>query len=332
MATPHQPHQPNQIPIKIAARKLPVKRKVPDGPTPSNSNPNPISDLNLYLPSRPKLEEPLAAPAAAALSYSSDDADDLNNKPPPFKFHRIWPESDEIRFLQGLLDSAADGLVFPRDLNVFYDRFSQTMPQPYTRSQLSEKLRRLRKKFRVVSARLSRGLDASLLTPHDRSLLHISKQLWHPAFAASSPFSPSTYQRKPPSSSRVNFRVSDGSPAPPLSAAADPNSQNSPSPPLNGNDDGFNVEDDFLSTPCSGGGSRGMRKGMAKTVMDVFDQSLNETRMTLVHSGLLFPDGVANTERGKAGDLEKKWREQRVRELDVLARRLRLVLEHAVRE
>ncbi|KAJ6798019.1 Uncharacterized protein M6B38_215375 [Iris pallida] len=39
------------------------------------------------------------------------------------------------------------------------------MPQPYTRSQLSEKLRRLRKKYRTVSARVARGLDPSRLAP-----------------------------------------------------------------------------------------------------------------------------------------------------------------------
>ncbi|OIT18701.1 PREDICTED: uncharacterized protein LOC109222415 [Nicotiana attenuata] len=107
-------------------------------------------------------------------------------KLPPFKFHRIWTEPDEIRFLQGLLDDGS--LLFPRDLNIFYTRFSNTMLQPYTKSQLSEKLRRLRKKFRVISSRLSKGLDMSLLSPHDRALYDLSRQLWHPDFAHTSPF------------------------------------------------------------------------------------------------------------------------------------------------
>ncbi|KAL1566783.1 hypothetical protein AAHA92_02349 [Salvia divinorum] len=108
---------------------------------------------------------------------------------PPFKFHRIWTESDEIRFLQGLLDCSSHNLAFPRDLGIFYTRFSHTMSQPYTKSQLSEKLRRLRKKFRVISTRLSKGMDRSQLSLHDRALHDLSKRLWHPEFAAISPFS-----------------------------------------------------------------------------------------------------------------------------------------------
>ncbi|KAF7833599.1 uncharacterized protein G2W53_015932 [Senna tora] len=83
--------------------------------------------------------------------------------PPHFKSHRIWTEPDEIRFLRGLLDSASDSLVLPRDLPIFYERFSRTVSQPYTKSQLSEKLRHLRKKFCLVSSRLAnRGFSGEL--------------------------------------------------------------------------------------------------------------------------------------------------------------------------
>lgn len=106
-----------------------------------------------------------------------DFTDPVNINPPPFKFHRIWTEPDEIRFLQGLLDSASLGLIFPRDLPIFYERFSNTMSQPYSKYQLSEKLRRLRKKFRVTSARISRGLNVTHLNFHDRNLFELSMKL-----------------------------------------------------------------------------------------------------------------------------------------------------------
>ncbi|PIN23671.1 hypothetical protein CDL12_03602 [Handroanthus impetiginosus] len=142
--------QPNNKP---SASKLPVKRKTPDPDPPLDPNRDPIE-----------------------------------GRAPPFKFHRIWTEPDEIRFLQGLLDCSSQNLAFPRDLGIFYARFSNTMSQPYTKSQLSEKLRRLRKKFRVISSRLSKGLDRSQLSLHDRALYDLSKQLWHPDYAATSPF------------------------------------------------------------------------------------------------------------------------------------------------
>lgn len=144
-----QPHN-----NKPSASKLPIKRKTPDPNHEHDPNPDPIGAGT-----------------------------------PPFKFHRIWTEPDEIRFLQGLLDCSLQNLTFPRDLGIFYARFSDTMSQPYTKSQLSEKLRRLRKKFRVISTRLSKGMDRSQLSLHDRALYDLSKRLWHPEFAATSPFS-----------------------------------------------------------------------------------------------------------------------------------------------
>ncbi|GMY24696.1 probable transcription factor At5g28040 [Fagus crenata] len=151
--TPQEPQPP--LSIKSSPRKLPIKRKTHPDSSSSNPNPNFLS---------PKLEQNDAV------------------KSPPFKFHRIWSEPDEIRFLQGLRDCVSQGLSFPKDLHVFFDRFSNTMSQPYTKSQLSEKLRRLRKKFRVISSRLSRGLSPSMLSPHDRALYHLSKALWSPQF------------------------------------------------------------------------------------------------------------------------------------------------------
>ncbi|PKA64871.1 hypothetical protein AXF42_Ash011473 [Apostasia shenzhenica] len=191
--------------IKSAARKLPIKRRTPaqsllqpqplsspNIPTPHpNPNPNPNPKPN---PNHTVLSDP------PAYSSFDDDPDAENDeeadadggrggtKQPPFKFHRIWSESDEIRFLQGLLGCWSQGLVFPRDLNMFYDRFTESMPQPYTRSQLSEKLRRLRKKYRVMAGRVERGHNASRLSQHDRDLLHLCTRLWDPSYSSTSPF------------------------------------------------------------------------------------------------------------------------------------------------
>ncbi|XP_068664020.1 uncharacterized protein [Aristolochia californica] len=287
---------PLTVPIKTAARKLPVKRKLPD------------SDAPMQIP---KVEPPLASGADEDDDLLLDDEPlDLEDdvKPPPFKFHRIWPEIDERRFLQCLLDSAADGLVFPRDLTLFYDRFSQSMPQPYTKTQLSEKLRRLRKKFRVLSARLSRGLDSSLLTPHDRALFHLSKQLWHPSFAVTSPFAASIKKKNP----KVRVRASCSPPAAqpssspqPLDSGGNPDSDLAPQ-------EEDEEEEEPLTRSC------GLGRCTAKAVLDVFDSSLKDIRTVLIRQGLLFPGHVSGS-----GDLTQRWREQRVAELDVLARRLR---------
>ncbi|XP_059623133.1 probable transcription factor At5g28040 [Cornus florida] len=324
-----------------SARKLPIKRKNPD-----NSNPNPSFHPTLV----PKLE--------STTEYTADDdrdGDDVGGgdpNPPPFKFHRIWTEPDEIRFLQGLLDCSSDGLSFPRDLNVFYARFSGTMSQPYTKSQLSEKLRRLRKKFRVISSRLARGLDKSALSSHDRSLFELSKRLWDPEFLSSSPFGANN---KPKKSNLVGVKVSF---SPTLHSTSildhsvlnyvDDDIDDHVCAGFDGNvdvvdggvklsdvniefDDGVQEEEFPVPICCD---DVGIGKIAGKTVLDVFDHSLKEVRMEFVRQRLLYPDNgstkAGSSKEGKVENFENRWREQRVAELDVLAHRLRLVLENSL--
>ncbi|XP_052196773.1 probable transcription factor At5g28040 [Diospyros lotus] len=300
--------QPHLLPIKPSASKLPIKRKTPDFTTPC-----------------------------------PDDAADRN---PPFKFHRIWTEPDEIRFLEGLLNCSSEGFSFPHDLNLFYARFSDTMSQPYTKSQLSEKLRRLRKKFRVVSSRLARGVDAALLSPHDRALFELSKQLWHPEYSSSSPFGDS-FKKSNLVGVKVSFSPTLPSPSIPV-----PNQPMMALTPHHDNEDGgFHINDEVklseVNVEFDGGlrdrqfsvsayenftgGSRGLGQVAAKTAMNVFDESLKEVSAALVRQGILYLEqGSSQAGSSKVKDFEKRWREQRAAELDVLARRLRLVLEHSI--
>ncbi|XP_027073921.1 probable transcription factor At5g28040 [Coffea eugenioides] len=311
-------------PIKASASKLPIKRKTPDPNPSSHSNPDPD----------PKYSSPVP---------------DGDPRPPPFKFHRIWTEPDEIRFLQGLLHCASDNLSFPRDLNIFYARFSDTMSQPYTKSQLSEKLRRLRKKFRVISSRISKGLDQSFLSPHDRALFEISKRLWHPDYADTSPFG-GVSGGKATKSDLVGVEVSF---LPEILSGLDPNEvenfelkwekSDNVVEGVDFGDMGFdgevklsevNVEfekeeEEADEMGWRNGGEMGAEEvAVAKAVIDAFDKSLEEVRMGVVKDG-----GSLNgceQEEGKRWDFDRRWKEQRVAELDVLTRRMRLVFEQSL--
>lgn len=61
---------------------------------------------------------------------------------------------------------------------------------------------------------------------------------------------------------------------------------------------------------------------VAKSVLNVFDECLKEVQMVLARENLRYSDDFK--------DFDSRWREQRVAEMDVLARRLRLVLENTV--
>ncbi|CAL9081906.1 unnamed protein product [Musa textilis] len=366
--------------------KLPVKRKKTpqphsqEQPQPHLSSPDP---LLVPAPSSSSSDPPLAADQGFDEDDDYDDGDDDYGAAaaagsaapidvraggasaaaaPPFRFQRVWSESDEIRFLQGLLGCWSQGLVFPRDLNLFFDRFSESMPQPYTRSQLSEKLRRLRKKFRVMSARIARGQDPARLAPHDRDVLHLCTRLWHPSYAASSPFSApdalapgsgGNKRRRPnPRAPTGQARPDNPPPFPappaPIAALTPPppdekvacigagTSANALHPALENDEKEVKVEKE--EKPPSGVGRGEAAPGidaprhlLAKTILDVFDACLKEFKVTVAGQGLVCPGGSASSGAAARSDLEQRWREQRVTELDVLGRRLRLVLEKTIR-
>ncbi|KAG6659939.1 probable transcription factor At3g04930 [Carya illinoinensis] len=326
--TTPQSQDPSPISIKSSPRKLPIKRKIPD----SFSNPT----LNLhFVPT--KLESTL-------------DENHVDAKPPPFKFHRLWTEPNEIRFLRGLRDCAPQGLSFPRDLHVFYDRFSNTMSQPYSKSKLSKKLRRLQKKFRILSSRLARGLNSSMLSPHDRALYELAEKLWSPEFSSTSPFGNNSSgfgskEKEEKNKSENNLIGIKASFLPTLPTFCSHSNQNvHVNEFANVDDENHNLDGDgnshhgqanvgyceevIFGHQSSSLGSGGIGRVAAETVLDVFDRCLKEIRTVLVRQGFLYPDGNKSS---KVPDFDTRWQQQRVVELDILARCLRLVLDNSLR-
>ncbi|XP_073303366.1 probable transcription factor At5g28040 [Primulina huaijiensis] len=294
---------------------------------------------------------------------------------PPFKFHRIWTEPDEIRFLHDLVDCSSNNLAFPRDLGIFYSRFSNTMSLPYTKSQISEKLRRFRKKYRVISTRLSKGLDQSQLSLHDRALYDLSKQLWHPDFAAISPFNGSRDVSLNNSSinknddgmvkksNLVGVRVDSSPNLPVISPSIDDQyfdvnlglacfddenvdedkrgdaflcSENGEEVKLSEVNVKFEGEDAAMDNNgmphCRKVGlghvnfdrEDTLGEVVMKVVLNVFDECCNDLR-TMFLAG-----GSGEVRNMSYQSLPSRWQKQRIAELDVLGRRLRLVLEHSL--
>ncbi|KMZ74108.1 DNA-binding storekeeper protein-related transcriptional regulator [Zostera marina] len=358
----HEPH----LHIKSAARKLPIKRNPNHNNNPNNHHPNHTPSAAAFSiivdDGDGGIDQDVVYEEGDEEECYEDDFNSMavtvfgggggggggvqlqNSLPAPFKFHRIWSELDEMRFLQGLLACGSQGLVFPRDLNVFFDRFSETMTQPYTRSQLSEKLRRFRKKFRVVCSRVARGLDPSTaLSAHDRDLYELSTQLWHPSCSDSSPFAQSgpdaTKRRKrlppPPQTPHTphtpvinKFTIENF-----IQNSFKPSS----SPPLSGRDDKRNVlslgRESKVVQKASFGDIESFKAMVAKAILDSFDNSVKElkqdlnktsaaasTTTTTTCTSSLFLQ--VNKTSGSGGDLADRWQEQLAAEFDVHCSRL----------
>lgn len=160
-----------------------------------------------------------------------------------------------------------------------------------------------------MSTRLSKGLDLNRLSPHDKMLFELSEKLWHPNYANTSPFGASTttpnlITRK---ISTVDVNVIDDDKCGGVDCDKDENCC---------------VDDVKLEEKLSDSGNE-IGKIVAKTVVDVFDESLK-----FVKSGKRFCYGGGG--EGQCESFDKRWRELRVVEMEVLAQRLRLVVEDSI--
>ncbi|KAL7609516.1 STOREKEEPER protein [Lactuca sativa] len=110
------------------------------------------------------------------VKLSNGDADDEKksvNK-------RVWSDDDEILLLQGFIDyQSIKGCSPLSDMDGFYQFTMDSLPGNATKSQLYEKIRRLKKKFRVNSEKASsNGEDPVFPKPHERKLFEVSKKIW----------------------------------------------------------------------------------------------------------------------------------------------------------
>ncbi|KAJ6807763.1 putative transcription factor [Iris pallida] len=116
--------------------------------------------------------------------------------PPPLRrtpgglFQRLWTDDDEIVILEGFLDFVTErGTThanYQHDTGPFYDRIRGRIPLDFNKSQLVEKLRRLKKKYRTVAARIgpscaAAGDSFAFRTPHERRVYDIARNIWSPS-------------------------------------------------------------------------------------------------------------------------------------------------------
>ncbi|KAK1437903.1 hypothetical protein QVD17_03703 [Tagetes erecta] len=93
---------------------------------------------------------------------------------------RVWSVDDELMLLQGFIDYQGEKGCSPlSDMDGFYQFTMNILPGSATKSQLYEKIRRLKKKFRVTSEKLSvNGEEPVFAKAHERNLFELSNKIW----------------------------------------------------------------------------------------------------------------------------------------------------------
>lgn len=103
-------------------------------------------------------------------------------------FQRLWTDDDEILILEGFLEFTSQrgttGHAHQHDTGPFYERIRSQVELDFSKSQLVEKLRRLKKKFRTNMAKMSSGNGTgkeaffAFKSAHDRKAYEISEKIW----------------------------------------------------------------------------------------------------------------------------------------------------------
>ncbi|PON87092.1 hypothetical protein TorRG33x02_170410 [Trema orientale] len=99
------------------------------------------------------------------------------------KKKRVWTAEDEIELLQSFLDYTASRRTGPHQKtasNSFYsDRIKPELRLRFNKTQLVEKLRRLKRKYENNSTKMKgSGVDFRFRSPHEKGIFEISQKIW----------------------------------------------------------------------------------------------------------------------------------------------------------
>ncbi|KAL4383648.1 hypothetical protein GQ457_15G012250 [Hibiscus cannabinus] len=93
---------------------------------------------------------------------------------------RRWSETEEIAILKGLVEyrsrEGADS--FKDSGSGFYDFIKKRFKTDVSKTQLSEKTRRLKNKYKANAEKGQNGNDPDLPNPHDHKCFQLSKKIW----------------------------------------------------------------------------------------------------------------------------------------------------------
>lgn len=141
--------------------RLPAKR-------PSESEAKDSKRAKKKGPERDEEDEP----GTAAEDETKKTGDDSKTK----LFQRLWSEDDEIVILKGIVDyTAKKGTDPSADMNAFHDFIKKSLHVNVTKSQLVDKVRRLKKKYENNSGK---GKKFNPTKAHEQKAFDLSKKIW----------------------------------------------------------------------------------------------------------------------------------------------------------
>uniref|UniRef100_A0A453AZA0 Glabrous enhancer-binding protein-like DBD domain-containing protein n=1 Tax=Aegilops tauschii subsp. strangulata TaxID=200361 RepID=A0A453AZA0_AEGTS len=136
-------------------------------------------------PPDPSLPDPTSSSATTLLPTGGSGGQASSGGERRPLFQRLWTEEDEIVILRGFAEfTAARGTAFAShqyDTDPFYEDMRRRLQLDFSKSQLVEKLRRLKRKYRNCVSRLrGSGAAFSFRSPHEQAIFEIARNIWRP--------------------------------------------------------------------------------------------------------------------------------------------------------
>lgn len=94
-------------------------------------------------------------------------------------FQRLWSEDDEIAILKGMIDYRSKKKADPvADLSAFHEFIKKSLHVDVSKSQLQDKIRRLKKKYENNAGKEKKGKERTFSKPHEQKGYELSKKIW----------------------------------------------------------------------------------------------------------------------------------------------------------
>ncbi|KAI3716911.1 hypothetical protein L1987_68137 [Smallanthus sonchifolius] len=112
------------------------------------------------------------------VAVAAPDADNCGEKKQLFQ--RLWSVDNEIELIQGMIDYVEEKGKDPlADVNDFYEFVKKSLHVDVNDKQVVTKARRFKKKFENNVARVeSKGKVRSFSNPHEKKMYELSKKVW----------------------------------------------------------------------------------------------------------------------------------------------------------
>ncbi|KAA8524560.1 hypothetical protein F0562_010983 [Nyssa sinensis] len=208
--------------------------------------------------------------------------------------NRLWSEDDEIVVLKGMIDYKSKKGADPyADMGAFHEFLKKLLHVDVSKNQLTDKIRRLKKKYKTNVEKGENGEDPVFSKPHEHKSFELSKKIWGGGASNGVDDNAKHTNKKARKSSKVNNSMASLK----------------------------EVEQELALREASKGEPKASQEEFCSMYPRLIEslQSEKGSYLSLPESGNNFvKDGVSLIGSAKAKELEEKWNNLRMDEIGIM--------------